>query len=237
MSELANKILLKAMEPDERGRQKLVGASQIGGCPYCLGYALMQEEPPEGKTPAWIQSSDDPEGLAAWIGTAVHYYLEHEIIPQVMEEEGRDLTKIVAEDKVPIYELEGYGLIQGNIDVHDDVEIVDWKIVGDWSWNKMLMENLSNPDSLPRKQYRVQQHLYAYGLRQQGYDIEQVSMAVFKKTSNSWGDIEIYTEKYNQDVVDTALQNLEIIYSIAKQGKFDDLPQDEECYICSRRVA
>ena len=83
MSELANKILLKAMEPDERGRQKLVGASQIGGCPYCLGYALMQEEPP-GKLPAWLQSSDDPEGLAAWIGTAVHYYLEHEIIPQVM---------------------------------------------------------------------------------------------------------------------------------------------------------
>ena len=236
MSELANKILLKAMEPDERGRQKLVGASQIGGCPYCLGHALMQEEPP-GKIPNWIKANDDPDGLAAWIGTAVHYYLEHEIIPQVMEEEGRDLTKIVAEDKVPIYELEGYGLIQGNIDVHDDVEIVDWKIVGDWSWNKMLMENLSNPDSLPRKQYRVQQHLYAYGLRQQGYDIEQVSMAVFKKTSNSWGDIEIYTEKYNQDVVDTALQNLEIIYSIAKQGKFDDLPQDEECYQCSRRVA
>lgn len=236
MSTLANKILLKAMEPDERGRQKLVGASQIGGCPYCLGYALMQEEPP-GKLPSWIKTDDEPDGLAAWIGTAVHYYLEHEIIPQVMEEEGRDLTKIVAEDKVPIYELEGYGLIQGNIDVHDDVEIVDWKIVGDWSWNKLLMESLSNPDSLPRKQYRVQQHLYAYGLRQQGLDIEQVSMAVFKKTSNSWGDIEIYTESYNQDVVDSALQNLEIIYTIAKAGKFNELPQDEECYQCSRRVA
>lgn len=236
MSTLANKILLKAMEPNERSKQKMVGPSAIGGCPYCLGYALMQEEPP-GKLPSWIKTDDEPDGLAAWIGTAVHYYLEHEIIPQVMEEEGRDLTKIVAEDKVPIYELEGYGLIQGNIDVHDDVEIVDWKIVGDWSWNKLLMESLSNPDSLPRKQYRVQQHLYAYGLRQQGLDIEQVSMAVFKKTSNSWGDIEIYTESYNQDVVDSALQNLEIIYTIAKAGKFNDLPQDAECYQCSRRVA
>ena len=234
MSALANKILLKAMEPDERGRQKLVGASQIGGCPYCLGHALMQKEPPKGKVPAWVKANDDPEGLAAWIGTAVHYYLEHVIIPQVMEDEGRDLTKIVAEDKVPIYELEGYGLIQGNIDVHDDSEIVDWKIVGDWSWNQLLMESLERPDSLPRKQYRVQQHLYAYGLRQQGFDIQQVSMTVFKKSSNSWGDIEIYTENYNQNVVDAALHNLEAIWKLAKEEKFEELPQDEECYVCSR---
>lgn len=236
MSELANKILLKAMEPDERGRQKLVGASQIGGCPYCLGYALMQEEPPEGKTPAWLQSSDDPEGLAAWIGTAVHYYLEHEIIPQVMEEEGWDKTKIVPEEKVAIYELEDYGVIKGNIDVHDDVEIVDWKIVGDWSWNKMLMESLEYENRIPRKQYRVQQMLYAYGLRQLGYKIKKVSLAVFKKTSNSWGDIEIYSEDYNQNVVDAALQNLELIYKLAKDRKFDELPQDEDCYVCSRRL-
>lgn len=236
MSDLANKILLAAMQPDERGRQKLVGASQIGGCPYCLGYALMQEEPPEGKTPAWIQSSDDPEGLAAWIGTAVHYYLEHEIIPQVMEEEGWDKTKIVPEEKVAIYELEDYGVIKGNIDVHDDVEIVDWKIVGDWSWNKMLMESLEYENRIPRKQYRVQQMLYAYGLRQLGYKIKKVSLAVFKKTSNSWGDIEIYSEDYNQNVVDAALQNLELIYKLAKDRKFDDLPQDEDCYVCSRRL-
>lgn len=235
MSELANKILLKAMEPDARSKQKLIGASQVGGCPYCLGLALMGEER-ETKLPTWIIANDDPEGLAAWIGTAVHYYLEHEIIPQVQEEEGWDKTKIVAEENVPIYGLEGYGLIKGNIDVHDDVEIVDWKIVGDWSWNKMLLENAEYPDRIPRKQYRVQQMLYAFGLRQIGYDIEKVSLAVFKKTSNSWGDIEIYSENYNQDIVDAALQNLEKIYRLARQRRYNELPRDEDCYVCSRSL-
>jgi|SRR5690625_5053629 len=235
MSELANKILLKAMEPDARSKQKLIGASQVGGCPYCLGLALMGEER-ETKLPTWIKSNDVSEGLAAWIGTAVHYYLEHEIIPQVQEEEGWDKTKIVAEENVPIYELEGYGLIKGNIDVHDDVEIVDWKIVGDWSWNKMYIESFENPDRIPRKQYRVQQMLYAFGLRQIGYDIEKVSLAVFKKTSNSWGDIEIYSENYNQDIVDAALQNLEKIYRLARQRRYNELPRDEDCYVCSRSL-
>lgn len=231
MSELAEKIIAKAREPDARGKQKLIGASSVGGCPYCLGYALMQKERPKV---GWLKATEEDDGLAAWIGTAVHYYLEHEIIPQVMEEEGRDLTKIVAEDNVTICELEGYGTIKGNIDVHNDTEIVDWKIVGDWSWNNMLMESLQRPGSLPRKQYRVQQHLYGYGLRQAGVDIQQVSMAVFKKTSNSWRDIEIYTEAYNQQIVDHSLANLEKIYGLAVQGKFDELPKDSDCYNCSR---
>lgn len=235
VSELANKILLAAMQPDERGRQRLIGASQVGGCQYCLGLALMQEKK-EDSLPKWIAASGEPntEGLAAWIGTAVHYYLEKVIIPQVMEEEGWDTTKIVPEEKVPIYDLKDYGLIQGNIDVHDDIEIVDWKVVGDFSWNKMLMEAVEYPDRIPRKQYRVQQMLYAYGLRLMGYHIEKVSLAVFKKMSNNWKDIEIYTEYYNQNVVDAALTNLEETYRLARQRRYDELQVDDDCYNCSR---
>lgn len=229
-SKLADKILSKAMEPDERAKQKLIGASQVGGCPRCLGYALMGKEKPT-KTMKWlVPAKKILEGLAAWIGTAVHYYLEKHIIPFVVAED----DSIIAEERVEIYELEGYGTIKGNIDVHDNFEILDWKIVGDWSWNKMLMDRVENPDRIPRKQYRVQQHLYAYGLRKKGYEIEKVSLVVFKKTSNSWEDVEVFSEDYNQNVVDAALQNLEEIYRLAKQGRFEELPEDEECYNCSR---
>ena len=234
MSELASKILEKAKAPDERSLQKLIGASQVGGCPYCLGHALMGTST-RSDLPSWVVD-DSEEGLAAWIGTAVHYYLENKIIPQVMEEEGWDKTKIVPEENVTIFELPGYGTIKGNIDVHDTTEVVDWKIVGDWSYNMMSLDSLDNPNQIPRKQYRVQQMLYAYGLRQLGHDIEKVSLAVFKKTSNNWRDVKIYTEYYNQAIVDAALENLQKIYDLAKQGKFDELPQEKECYDCSRRV-
>lgn len=220
MSELANQMLNVIKKPLERSKQKLVGASSIGGCPRCLGYKLMNEPNPNEFR---LSSS----GMAAWIGTAVHYFLEHHYI---------DLLDgfVRAETRVDIFELEGYGVIRGNIDLHSKTEVVDFKVVGDWSYNNMALEFMDNPDTIPNIQYRVQQMLYAYGLRKQGFDIEQVSLLVFKKTSNSFNDVSIYTELYNQELVDAAFENLVEIYKLSKEGKFEELPESENCYVCSR---
>lgn len=220
MSELANQVIDAIKKPLERSKQKLVGASAIGGCPKCLGYKLMNESNPS-------EFNLSSSGMAAWFGTAVHYFLEHFYTEQL---EGF----VRAETRVDIYDLKGYGLIKGNIDLHSETEVLDFKVVGDWSYNNMALQWMDKPDTIPNLQYRVQQMLYAYGLRKLGFDIEQVSLLVFKKTSNSFNDIAIYTEMYNQNLVDAALDNLEKIYKIASKGNFDELPESDNCYVCSK---
>src|SRR5690606_7038940 len=74
MSDLASsfqEIISKISQPGERSHQRLIGASQIGGCPYHLGEAMLnslKEEPEVSES-----------GLGAWIGTAVHEFLEHNL--------------------------------------------------------------------------------------------------------------------------------------------------------------
>lgn len=212
----AHKILQAIQQPSDRSKQRLVGASQLGGCPYHLGLAMLESKAAE-HTPS-------EGGMAAWIGTGVHFWLEHNLHLEGAEHE----------KKVSILDLEGYGQIGGNVDLVYDNQVWDWKILGKYSFDKMRLEYLDAPDRIPKTVYRVQQHSYAYGLRKQGYEIDKVNIVAFPKISNNWGDIKVFTEAYNEELVLAALDRTRLVWKYCQEGRVEELPRDSDCYDCSR---
>lgn len=214
------KIIEQITKPTERGQQRKVGPSQIGGCPLCLaeGLALkLPEQYPE------IEHSED-FGLGSWIGTAVHSFLEENI----------ELPRAIKEQKNDIYMLDGYGLIRGSTDLFVEPHIFDWKIVGKWSYDKMCLAYRLEPDKIPTPGYRAQQHLYGHGWELAGHKVETVNLAVIPKHSNRAEDIKFFTERYNPLIAKAALLRLEKIWGYVQDGRLYEIPADEDCYRCSR---
>lgn len=216
LSTVTDKILAKLQEPDERGKQRSIGPSEIGGCPNCLAHRLEQRLTGEFKP--------SESNYAAWFGTAVHYYLEH------------NLGLGASERKVFVYHLAGYGDISGHVDLTLDNEVVDYKVVGKPSYQKMQLAYRKKPNQIPTTGYRVQQMLYAYAIRQTGVDIEQVNLLVFPKHSHRWSDVATFSEVYNEQVALKALERLEHIWKLVQEGNIADIPSDEDCYNCTNSV-
>lgn len=215
-------ILDKIMEPGDRSKQRLVGASQLGGCPYHLGLAMLESKKPVPKPGGARLGAGLGAGLGAWLGTQMHYSLEH------------NLNLGEAELKVDIFELEDYGRIKGNIDLIYENEIFDWKLLGKFSFDNMKLDFHLEPDRLPKTQYRVQQHCYAYGARKAGHEITHVNIVAFPKMSNRFEDIEFYREPYNEELVLKTIDRAKMIWQYCQEGKLEELPRDlESCYSCS----
>lgn len=220
LEELKSTIIEQITKPTDRGKQHKIGPSEIGGCPLCLGEKLALSFPdlyPD-------LEHTETFGLGSWIGTAVHHFLEADI----------EIPNAIKERKNPIYDLEGYGLIKGSTDLYVDGEIVDWKVVGKWSYDSMKLEYRLEPNRIPKTVYRVQQHLYGYGWEQAGFRVNNVSLCVIPKLSNNPDDIRFFSERYNREVAEKALKRLELIYKRVQQGKLETLPMDEDCYNCTR---
>jgi hypothetical protein len=221
VSTLHRKILKEITKPTDRGKQKLIGPSQIGGCPLCIGERLalaLPEQYPDIK-------HTETFGLGSWVGSAVHYFLE-----QNLEIEGA-----IKEQKNFIYNLEGYGEIKGSTDFFVDGHIVDWKALGKWMYDLLTLDYQLEPNKIPHTTYRVQQHLYGYGWEQAGYEVKTVNLCIIPKVSNRAEDIVFFTEPYKREVALGALKRLEKIWAMVKDGKLDDLPSDgNDCYRCSR---
>lgn len=218
---IQRKIIEQITKPTSRGQQRKIGPSQIGGCPLCLGEALALALPelyPD------LEHTED-FGLGSWIGTAVHYFLEHDI----------DIPGAIKEQKNDIFELEGYGMIRGSTDLFVPPHLWDWKVVGKWSYDKMCLEYLLNPDRIPKTDYRVQQHMYGYGWTLAGHKVETVNLVVIPKHSNRVEDIKFFTENYSQAVAERGIQRLKKIWKFVQAGKLYEIPSDgEDCYRCSR---
>lgn len=214
-------ILDGITQPTRRGKQSLIGPSEIGGCPYCVGEKLAVSVPEKYNI---VAGSLERFGLGSWLGTAVHGHLDRTL----------EIPGAIHEQKNEIYTLKGYGTIKGSTDLFIPPHVFDYKIVGKWSYDTMRLEYLENPDRIPKTQYRVQQMLYGLGWKKLGYDVESVSLVVIPKLSNTEKDIKFFTEQYNEELALAALDRLEKIYKMVKAGKLEDLPSDESCYVCSR---
>lgn len=212
------KILDKLQEPDARGKQIKIGPSAIGGCPYCIGKTLGLRLPEIYPKLEHVPESN----YAAWFGTGIHYYLEH------------NLGLGTPESKWGVYHLEGYGQISGSVDLVLDEEVFDFKVVGKASFDKMKLSYRQLPNRIPTIGYRAQQMLYAFALRQAGHDIKAVNLMIFPKHLWQWKDVTFYRELYNQQVADSALERLEKIWAEVQAGNLEELPEDSECFTCSR---
>lgn len=220
LDELKSTIIEQITKPTDRGKQHKIGPSEIGGCPLCLGEKLALAFPdlyPD-------LEHTETFGLGSWIGTAVHHFLEQDI----------EIPNAIKEQKNFIYHLDGYGPIKGSTDLYVDGEIVDWKVVGKWSYDSMKLAYRLEPNRIPKTVYRVQQHVYGYGWEQAGYRVDNVSLCVIPKLSNNPDDIRFFSERYNREVAEKALKRLELIYQRVQQGKLETLPMDEDCYTCTR---
>lgn len=216
MSETARQQIIQALtKPSERSKQRLVGASQIGGCAYHLGLSMLKSKNTEHEPEA-------ESGMAAWIGTAVHAHIENTL----------DLPGAVQEAKVDIFDIPGYGLIGGHIDMCWDDSIWDWKVQGKYTLDMQKLAWRKEPDRIPSTTYRVQLHLYGYGRILQGHDVKTVNLVSIPKMSNSFNDIKIYSEQYNQQLVDSAIDRAHRIWQYCSEGRVEELPTDPTCYDC-----
>lgn len=169
----------------------------------------------------------DSFGLGAWIGTAVHYWMDNHI-------ELPDVPGVIKEQKNFIYELEGYGTIKGSTDWFGAGHVVDYKVLGKANFDKLRMAYKQEPNKIPTMTYRAQQHLYGYGWEQLGYKVESVNILAIPKLSNDPDDIRWYTERYSRDIAIKYLDRLEKIWKYVREGKLEELPSEADCYVCTR---
>lgn len=216
-------VIVKALQaPSERDKQRLVGASQIGGCPYHLGVSMLQSH-------NLLPKEETPPGLGAWIGTGTHLLIEHTLKLDPPPQQ---------ELKVSIFEIPGYGAVNGNVDMYWKGRVWDWKVLGKANMQKMSLEYRKKPNQIPNTTYRTQQHLYGFGLIQAGYEVTDVNIVAIPKLSNRFSDIVQFTEPYNQELVDKSIERAKTIWQFASDGKLEDLPKDfDNCYDCSMGVS
>lgn len=205
--------------PSDRSKQRLVGASQLGGCPYHLGLDMAKSLLPPEQVPEVVEEG----GQAAWYGTCMHYWIENHI----------SLDGAEFEKKVKLYDLEGYGTIKGHIDLTWRNQVWDWKLLGKWKLDKMKLAYRKDSTTIPDTTYRVQQMCYAYGLVKLGYDITHVNIVAFDKLSNRFEDVTFFTEAYNEGLVLKTFERLELIWAEVRAGRLAELPRDSDCYSCS----
>lgn len=216
----AQKAILDGItQPTKRGKQSLIGPSEIGGCPYCVGEKLAVKFPKIYKI-----RHKERFGLGSWIGTAVHAFMDRTIKIPVGIKEQKNL----------IAHVNGYGDIKGSTDLFIPPHVFDYKVVGKWSFDEMRLESLEKPNQIPFTKYRVQQMLYGLGWKKLGYEVETVNLVVIPKMSNDPDDIKFYSENYNEELALKSLDRLEVILDTVRRGKLDELPSDEDCYVCSR---
>lgn len=200
----------------ERDKQVSIGASNLSNpCARCLAQDMMGV--PEGSNP-FI--------MGAKIGTAVHMYLEEEVLKQHPEWH--------AEQKMVLGEIPGYGTVGSTADAYspEHKAVIDFKTTTRDKLKKIketfdLMEGKVQA-------YVAQTHLYAMGKEKQGYPVEQIAIYFIPRDSvtldDLWVKIIPYDRDYAHEVWDRGVR---LWRYLEEDGDIDDLPSDEHCFTCS----
>ena len=207
-SDLKLKVIEQITQQSDRDKQRRIGPSGIGNpCPRCLARALLGEE-------------DDREfSMYPWLGTAIHYFMEHNTFPD-------------AEHEMKLYvgEVEGYGAIKGTTDIYwaEEGIVGDWKIVG-------LKKSKEYRVKGPPAQYRYQAMLYARGCELAGKVVESIAIVFIPRDSGNVNDIYVYEEEYQPEMAEAALARAGVIYKMALKDGWESLPSDSDCWQCRGR--
>lgn len=180
---------------DNRSAQTTLGPSEIGTpCDRRLALTVMGVPP--------VNPGGD--GWAAFVGTCTH---------GGMEDVYRWADAGTGRYAVEIRLTFGSVLVPyGTSDLLDRKEgdIVDWKVMGEYSLKKFKAEG-------PSDTYRIQAHTYGYGAEQAGEKVRRVNIVGLPRAGSSLDSMHVWSEPYDRDVAKQAIARVEAIYARTQQ--------------------
>lgn len=187
-------MILHAQQQAPRSMQAKIGPSEMGDeCDRKIAYRLSGV--PE------INTANDE--WPATVGTAIHAWLDS--AAQLWNKTRENVYQTEVEISYP------FGAI-GHGDLYREPCVIDWK-----TSNK---ENLSLVRRKgPSRVHQVQVHLYGYGYKRMGYNVERVAL-VYVPRSGWIKDMVVWSEAYDEQVAVSAIQRM---FEIAKLGVSLDL--------------
>ena len=226
VEELALKLLT---QETARDKQKKVGASQISDpCTYHLAMAMVVTS--ESKSKYW---------LGARIGTAVHMLLEDAVdkadttlIPQ--------LEGAIVEKKIRLGEIEGYGVISSKPDLMLPAEnhLIDWKTASrkkSAKLRKYLDGGAPNDadSEYTMLKYMAQTQLYAWGMKQEGIEVDNLTLVFLNRDGTMESDVWAHTFAYDEGFAVSLWKRLEALWKAIDSGaELEDFDRHPECFRC-----
>lgn len=216
--------------PTDRGRQVKVGASNFSpGCARCLADALLATQ----------RGEDGPYWAGAWVGSAIHGYLEDLII--------KHRPSWMSEQKLVLGELPEYGTVKSTTDLY----IPGLALCGDFktTTKKKLPSIKEALETEPSKwdttavaeaRYKVQGYInqvmsYGRGLVLAGHTVEWVSLIFICRDAVGDQDVWTWTAPYDQEHADKIWDRMERLWAWLREGNDPAmLPSDPHCYTCTR---
>jgi hypothetical protein len=178
-----------------RSLQVQLGPSEVGtACARRLAYKLLQVE--------LVNDGGDP--WARILGTAAHAWLDDAFAEEnVRTGDRRWITSVRVE-------ITGY--LGGTIDLYDAAfrRVIDHKVVGATTLRSAVKEG-------PSEQYRTQCHLYAFGLINAGYPVEEIGIMYWPRTGYL-KDAHLWTAPYDEAVVEQALRKIDALRDLVQVG-------------------
>jgi hypothetical protein len=174
---------------DNRSAQTSLGPSEIGTpCDRRLAMSLMGIEP--------VNPGGD--GWAAFVGTCTHVGMAN-----VYEHANAGTGRYAVE--LPVF-LGMPTVPKGTTDLLDrrDGTIVDWKVMGFSSLKAFKQRG-------PSQTYRIQAHVYGRGAELGGEKVRNVAIVGLPRGGFSLDEMHIWTEKYDRDLAQEALDRVEEI--------------------------
>lgn len=180
--------------------------------------------------------------LAPLIGTAFHAYLEYLI----------DDPNYLTETRVEVGEIEGYGQISGTMDCFSikHKQGIDWKVLGSKKIKGFMNTITHTPDGnllfdensqyyANLKQYYYQLQLYGRGMKNNGLEVEWLSLVMFPRDATIHTieqDVKEIRFRYNPKIADVVLLRATKLYEWLKSGEpLDELESEKNCYTCNYR--
>lgn len=221
--ELIDMMTSKIRNPSKRDMQIKIGPSGIGDpCDHCVAELMnVKHQRDKGRHVAPVLSGN----LAAWNGTAIHFFLEHLFVGVEWDSIGYE-----HESRMYIGNIPGYGDITGSADAYSSkhATVVDFK-------TSTLAKIRSYKLHGVGQTYDCQRQLYGRGKELQGKPIEYVVNLYIPRDGNSFNDIWASYALYDPDLAERALRRAATIWNeYVLTDNIDELGSDDDCFTCNR---
>ena len=230
MSDTTQYVKNILLRPTDRDKQRKVGASNlVNACTRCLADDFLGNSREQGTY-----------NMGAIVGTAVHKYLED----RNMDPDAHQ------ELKVTLGHIRNYGTVTARLDLYLPRQglVVDFKTstrdkIEDY---KKVLDNGSedgfDTDGMAQARYKMEAYvrqatLYAWGLAQRGFPVEDVAI-VFIARDGQIVDRDVWglTVPYSKETALNVWSRGEALWEWLQEtdNKPEDLPSHDECYYCNQ---